>query len=171
MPLEINYDDLPPHIRGGVKSYIEDGIIPGDFLQAVICNKLKESFMYADDVNTQRMWNIVNFFYNQAPMNCWGSEEEMRLWHFNRLFKPGTQIIYIPNHAKDENDPVCEQGFVTSVSNQGAFCRYWSKHEPGTLRTMANSELTPFDRLIVKNTHSPEEIKTMLEIIEDVEEG
>jgi len=170
MPLEINYDDLPPHIRGGVKRYIEEGILPGDFLQAVICNNLKESFMCADEINTQRMWSIVNFFYNEAPANCWGSKERMILWHYSRFFKTGTQIVYIPNHAEDENDSVCEEGFVTSINEKGVFCRYWSKHEPGTLRTMANSELTPFDNLIIKDTHSPRQIETMLNMIKDVEE-
>lgn len=171
MPLEINYDDLPPHIRGGVKRYIEDGILPGDFLQAVICNNLKESFMHADEINTQRMWDIVSFFYNEAPMNCWGSQERMVQWHWSRKFPVGTQIIYVPNHVDDENDPRCEQGFVTSINKQGAFCRYWSKHDPNTLRTMANSELTPFDRLLARDTHLPGEVETMLKMIKDVEEG
>ena len=56
-----NYSKLPKHIQGGVKRYIERGVLPGDFLQAVICNDLKESFGRADDINISKMFNIVNF--------------------------------------------------------------------------------------------------------------
>ena len=77
---EMKYNLLPEHIRRGVKNYIERGIIPGDFLQAVICNNLKESFNRADDINITRMLDIVDFFYNEAPFLCWGSEEKMYKW-------------------------------------------------------------------------------------------
>lgn len=52
--------------------------------------------------------------------------------------KPGTQIIYIPMHAKgDENHPDVEEGFVTThrPGSDAVYCRYWSKHYPGELRT------------------------------------
>lgn len=80
MPMQINYDGLPEHLREGVQLYIEHGIEPGGFLTGVICNQLKQSFMCADDINIHRMLDIVNFFYNQAPMGCWGSPEAMKQW-------------------------------------------------------------------------------------------
>jgi len=80
MPTTINYEKLPEHIRGGVKRYIEDGIPPGSFLIAVICNKLIDSFLRADDTNLESMIDIVDFFYNEAPSECHGSEEKMQLW-------------------------------------------------------------------------------------------
>jgi len=167
MPQNPNYDLLPPHIRGGVKRYIEEYIPPGDFLQQVICNKLKESFMRADDINTSRMWNIVNFFYNEAPMNCWGSKEKMQSWLQRRFFKRGTQIVYVPSHISSDDAPECEEGFVTSIGIGGAFCRYWSKTGPGLLRTRANSEMTPFLNLIIKDTHFQEVVDTLLKEIEE----
>ena len=78
--MNIDYSKLPDHIRHGVRRYIEHGILPGEFLRAVICNKLKESFMYADDTNLLRMQDIVSFFYNESPLACWGSEEIMISW-------------------------------------------------------------------------------------------
>jgi len=87
MPKEPNYDRLPEHIRQGVRSYIEDGAPPGSFLQAVICNDLTESFARADDINITRMFDIVSFFYNEAPLTCWKSEKNMVAWikmHANR---------------------------------------------------------------------------------------
>lgn len=85
-------------------------------------------------------------------------------------FKPGMQIVYVPNHIletftnrvislsvlhhatmdyyyrKDIPGGI-EFGFVTSVTEAGVFCRYWSRQYPGLLRTRANSELTPPDNL------------------------
>lgn len=80
MPEDIDYNKLPEGLRGGVKRYIEDGIKPGDFLQAVICNKLMESFARADFDNSVRMYDIVEFFHNEAPLSCWGSVEDMNHW-------------------------------------------------------------------------------------------
>lgn len=76
----LDYSILPVHMQGGVKSYIENYTPPGDFLTAVIQNKLKESFMRADDINLKRMFDIVYFFYNEAPTGCWGSKEIMEKW-------------------------------------------------------------------------------------------
>ena len=78
---QIDYEALPEHIRAGVQRYVERGIIPGDFLQAVICNNLKESFERADDINQNRMFDIVKFFYNEVPGSCWGSKERMMKWN------------------------------------------------------------------------------------------
>ena len=68
--------------------------------------------------------------------------------------KPGTQIIYIPRHAEGDADhPDAETGFVTSMkTNDFAWCRYWSRHFPGELRTKANSELTSTAQLVTRDT-------------------
>ncbi len=76
----IDYSLLPEHIQEGVRLYIERGVLPGDFLQAVICNNLKESFAYADNTNCARMYDIVSFFYLHAPSISWGSEKKMKAW-------------------------------------------------------------------------------------------
>ena len=77
---EFNYDNLPGHCRGGMRDYVECGIIPGSFLQAVICNDLVLAFGKADDINTIYMKSYAEFLYN-APMGCWGSEPKMLKWH------------------------------------------------------------------------------------------
>lgn len=76
----INYEILPSHLRGGLQRYIEQGEIPGGFLQAVIANNLCESFGRADEVNRVRMFDIVNFMHNEAPGQCWGSPAKMKAW-------------------------------------------------------------------------------------------
>lgn len=76
--------------------------------------------------------------------------------------KRGTQVLYIPEHAVDLNDPVCEQGFVTHVPAPGThvFVRYF--HADGSLRTWANSELTPVNRLWEIVLRPQEEIASLL---------
>jgi len=65
--------------------------------------------------------------------------------------KPGTQIAYIPAHALgDIYHPDVEFGFVTSqvIVNRSHFCRFWLKGQPGRLRTVSNSEMTPDECLV-----------------------
>lgn len=76
----IDYSTLPMHTQRGVKDYIENRIPTGGFLHAVITNDLKEAFGRADDINRDRMFDIVSFFYNQAPINCWGSVKAYDDW-------------------------------------------------------------------------------------------
>lgn len=69
--------------------------------------------------------------------------------------KQGTQIAYIPTHAEgDLSHPDVEFGFVISEHGNSHFCRYWRNGELGTLRTTANSELTPTDNLVKHNSVS-----------------
>ena len=82
---------------------------------------------------------------------------------------PGTQIIYVPDHADGIDHPDCEEGFVTSMTERGAFCRYWNKNNPWTLRTMANSEMTRFENLVIKNTRRQSDVDWWLHAIEDEE--
>lgn len=78
--MSIDYNRLPEHIRGGVQRYIEHGVPPGSFLRAVISNDLWESFGQADETNRERMFDIVCFFYTEAPSACWGSPQHMEAW-------------------------------------------------------------------------------------------
>lgn len=67
----------------------------------------------------------------------------------------GTQVVYVPYHAGDNlQHPSCEFGFVLGVSSTTneytlqpyADVRYW-RGTTNELRTRANSERTPLDRL------------------------
>ncbi len=76
--------------------------------------------------------------------------------------QPGTQIIYIPSHAKgDSTHKDCEEGFVVSIAESSlkAWCRFWCNSNPEELRTKANSEFTPLKRLIVQDTR-PQQVIT-----------
>ncbi len=77
---DINYDLLPDHLRGGVREYIEHGHLPGHFLTAVIKNDLGNACNHADETNRLRLFDIVSFFYNEAPSDCWGTPSLMEAW-------------------------------------------------------------------------------------------
>ena len=67
-------------------------------------------------------------------------------------FKVGDQVVYVPLHADNNiGHKDCEDGFVTSVSGESVWVRYFL---PGSLelRTKSCSEVTWSDRLV----HSPE---------------
>ena len=76
----MNYTLLPSGLRGGVQQWIEEGIQPGGFLSAVIENDLRESLGRAYETNRARIFEIVSFFYNEAPSPCWGSVKNARAW-------------------------------------------------------------------------------------------
>ena len=77
--------------------------------------------------------------------------------------KAGTQIIYVPLHAKgDIHHGDCQAGFVTSVKGDVAYCRYWSKYSLGELRNKACSERCDISRLVVQNTVDQRIIDEML---------
>lgn len=68
-------DDLAP-----LKMYIEDGIEPGGFLSAVLQNNLCEAAGRADLYNRRRLFEYVQWLYNDAPANCWGSPEKVQAY-------------------------------------------------------------------------------------------
>lgn len=71
---------IPERMEESIQDYIQHGIIPGGFLEAVICNNLKEAVGMADEENLRNLPAYVGFFYNQAPSPCWGSEKKMEDW-------------------------------------------------------------------------------------------
>lgn len=83
--------NVPMHIHGGIIRYIVSGIRPGDFLSAVICNDLRESFGRADEENRDALFYIVEWFYNHAPAPCWGSDEKMYQWTVAREIECGVR--------------------------------------------------------------------------------
>lgn len=76
----LDYSKLPESLRGGMRRYVEQGILPGDFLCAVLENDLIEAFKRADAINTMRMPEICRWMYREMPMRgpdygVWGSRE------------------------------------------------------------------------------------------------
>jgi hypothetical protein len=78
--------------------------------------------------------------------------------------KRGTQIAYIPQHAEGNIEhPSVEFGFVTSMGAGFAFCRYWSKCHPDELRTKANSEATPLNKIVPHVSYPQRRVDALLD--------
>ena len=71
---------IPERMMGGICRYLDQGIEPGSFLRAVICNDLKEAVGAADDENLANLPAYVAYFYNEAPCGSWGSVEAFDGW-------------------------------------------------------------------------------------------
>lgn len=77
---ETQWGGVPERMRPGIIRYVEQGVIPGEFLTAVITNDLKNAVLRADDENVNLLLEYVKFFYNWVPAACWGSQANMAGW-------------------------------------------------------------------------------------------
>jgi hypothetical protein len=75
-----NWSLIPDYMIGGLRRYIENGVEPGNFLSAVLCNNLRAACEYADDTNRGRLYQYIQFLYCYAPGECWGSMQRFEAW-------------------------------------------------------------------------------------------
>lgn len=68
-------------------------------------------------------------------------------------FKIGDQICFDPGHESGK-----EYGFVARANSEIVFCRFWSKTNLGSLRTLANSEGCDPRQLSKTGENVPKEI-------------
>lgn len=73
---------VPEHTVDGLLRYVLYGVPPGDFLRAVLENKLIQSLGRADEENRATIFAIANLVYNAIPTKCRGSEDIVRDWLF-----------------------------------------------------------------------------------------
>ncbi|MCP4599259.1 MAG: hypothetical protein GY847_01760 [Proteobacteria bacterium] len=87
-PYEFRGYSIPARMMGPLRRYIEERIKPGDFLQAILSNDLKESCGRADEENLANLPAYCAFLYNEAPAFCYGSREKMEAWVEGREQEP-----------------------------------------------------------------------------------
>jgi len=79
---DIRESRVPEHLRDGLVRYFADGILPGGFLQAVLCNVLEEAmarhFNPAQAAAT--ISTIHGFLLEHAPADAWGSRAKVLAW-------------------------------------------------------------------------------------------
>lgn len=80
MPKVTRYDSLPEHMQEGARRYVEQGVWPGDFLRAVLCDSLTEAFARADHINIACIGDWVLWLHNDCPHAAWGSEAAVQRW-------------------------------------------------------------------------------------------
>lgn len=74
------YAAIPEHMRESIARYVIQGIEPGSFLTAVITNNFRGAVLNADEENSKLLRVYAQWFYWEAPGNCWGSREAMQEW-------------------------------------------------------------------------------------------
>lgn len=78
--MTIDYSMLPEHMRDAFRLYIEKGIPPGSFTQAVLSNDLMGAMGRADHINRDRIFDTCAFLANYAPIGCFGAPERVQDW-------------------------------------------------------------------------------------------
>lgn len=71
---------IPASQANSLGRYIESGISPGGFLQAVIKNNLRGAASLADLENRNLLFNYVYCMHNFTPAGCWGGDEKYKEW-------------------------------------------------------------------------------------------
>jgi hypothetical protein len=71
---------IPDHLRDGLVRYFADGILPGGFLQAVLCNNLREAVVRANPGGEFTFRALVEFLQWQTPPEAWGSVARVLAW-------------------------------------------------------------------------------------------
>ena len=72
---------LPAHMHGAIERYIDNGILPGGFLEAVFANDLTLACMRADYINIQHINDYARFLHWEAPSACHGSTKIVENWY------------------------------------------------------------------------------------------
>jgi len=78
---KFDYTQIPEIMRPGLLRYVNKGVIPGDFLQAIITNDLRGACSYADDDNIEILPVYIMWLVNCVPGGCFGSPAQMKYWH------------------------------------------------------------------------------------------
>jgi len=71
---------IPYHIHDGLKEYLEHGIVPGSFLQAVLTNDLYGAVMRADETNINRLPDYMRFLHNYVDPRAFGNPRNVSEW-------------------------------------------------------------------------------------------
>ncbi len=72
--------EVPLHLRGGLERYFDWGILPGGFLQAVLCQDLDEAIARADPSSIRALPALCIWLTHHAPAHAWGSRETVLAW-------------------------------------------------------------------------------------------
>ena len=77
-----NYSPLPPKIAGQLHRYLEQGIRPEPFIEAVLCNDLVGAIKRGGPGDLQNLSFLICWIEENFPKRAWGSA-----WHMNDWIK------------------------------------------------------------------------------------
>jgi len=71
---------LPDRFKASITRYLEHGVMPGDFLTAVLSNDLFSAFAKADETSLAELHGLVGWCYYELPHDAWGSRERVEAY-------------------------------------------------------------------------------------------
>jgi hypothetical protein len=77
---EAAYSRLPEHRRAEMQLYLEQGVRPGRFLTAVLCNDYMDLCAQADRAERDFLSVYSFWLYSYAPQDSYGSKEKFNSW-------------------------------------------------------------------------------------------
>ena len=79
--MNIDYASVPvDYMAGAIERYVEHHIEPSGFMQALLCNDLREAVMRADGMNVAHIPHWVSWMVSNLPRESWGSPERYHAW-------------------------------------------------------------------------------------------
>ena len=79
--MTIDYTKCPAkYMISALQLYVERGIQPGSFLQAVLANDFTKAATRADSANGELLREWALFVLNELPDDCWGSWKTVQNW-------------------------------------------------------------------------------------------
>lgn len=77
----VRYSDvIPERTLETLLAYVEQGLRPGSFTYAALCNNFYEAASRADAYNGNRLREIAAFIHNELPSVCHGDKETVEAW-------------------------------------------------------------------------------------------
>jgi hypothetical protein len=104
---------VPEHLRDGLRRYVDEHLLPGQFLTAVLANDLFDALGRADIKSRAGLYDVVAFLYNHAPGGCYGNAERVSRW-----ITPALPIIDAPGLGDEL--PIGDDGRIICPE-----CRGW----------------------------------------------
>lgn len=71
---------IPQAIKYQIDQYIEAGVPPGGFLNAILTNDLMLAIQKADETNKVRIPDIVTYLLNYLPTAAYGNTKNVSEW-------------------------------------------------------------------------------------------
>lgn len=76
---------IPSYMHDMIVLWITEGIYPGNFMGAILENRLQAAVAHADENNMALLHLYVGWLYNHAPSSCFGSPEAVVAWQKQHL--------------------------------------------------------------------------------------
>ena len=71
---------IPRRTKEAIDRYVQQHLLPGGFLEAVLSNNLMDAVCRADSENLEALVEICKYIYNEIPSKCHGSPEKVKAW-------------------------------------------------------------------------------------------